>query len=253
MDVRLAQWSHCQSQPSLAQLGPQPWLYGQCQAVQKAGGVILIAWSPGAHHNYLRWRKSHSGFKKKWSSRVCNTGMYSDFEDWCEDKGKLCYSEKSIEKPRNSSSITAAVFNAALFCLWTGIHSNFHGKGFGLVCFQSLDTDNLIPKDLRCVQKYCLPRDLSTLIHDLGSLRNKMDKSKGYNRCWPRLLSKGLSFLVSRQLALRLAVKLSVPDTGSSKNPPKFSLKIKRSTKQNTLKQKKRHRKVSIFSRKECL
>ncbi|XP_057211899.1 interleukin-17 receptor C isoform X2 [Triplophysa rosa] len=219
MDVRLAQWSHCRSQPSLAQLGPQPWLYGQCQAMQKAGGAILIAWSLDAHHSYLRWRKSHSLLEKKWSSRFCNTGMYSDVEGGCEDKENMCYDEELIEKPRNSSLITAAVFNAALSCLWTGIHSDFHGEGFGLVCFQNLDTSNHIPKLLRCVQKYCLPRDLSTLIHDLGSSRNGIEKSKGNNRCWPRLLSKGLSFLVSRQLALRLAVKLPVLDRGSSKNP----------------------------------
>lgn len=252
MDVRLAQWAHCRSQPSVAQLGPQPWLYGQCQAVQRAGGVILIAWSLDAHHNYLRWRKSHSVLKKNRSSRVCNTAMYSEVEGGCEDR-EMCNDEELIEKPSNPSSITSAVFNAALSCLWTGIHSDSHGQGFGLVYFQSLNTNSHIPKPIRCVQKYCLPRDLSSLVHDLGSSRNGIEKRQGNKQCRPRLISKGLSFFASRQLASRLAVKLPVPNRDGSKNP--LSRKIKGNTKQKTVKQKKKHRKVvsSVLSRNECL
>lgn len=248
VDIRLAQWAHCRSQSSLTQLGPQPWLYGQCRAVQKAGGIVLIAWSLDAYHAYLRWKKSHSIIKSKWTSKVFNTGIYREVEGWCEDKEKMCYDEEWLKKLRSSSSITAPVLNAALSCLWTGIHSDSHGQGFGLVCFQGLNSSSHIPKHLSCVQKYHLPRDLSSLIHDLDGSRDGIDKSMGNGRCWPRFLSKGLSFFASRQLASRLEVKLPVSDGYNSKNLPQKK-------KRKKFKQKKCEIKVvaSILSTKKSL
>ncbi|XP_016394566.1 interleukin-17 receptor C [Sinocyclocheilus rhinocerous] len=235
MDVRLAQWAS-----SVAQLGPVPWLYGQCQAVQKAGGLVLIAWSPDAHQAFLRRVKSN----RVAGSEFSETGLYSAVE---EEEQKSCDGEW-MEKPVESSSITAPVFNAALSCLWTGLHSDGHARGFGLVCFQGLNNNNssstYIPKQLRCVPKYCLPKDLSSLIHNLG----EPTRAHGSGRCWPRLLSKALSFFMSRQLAPRLEAGLPGPGF------PKSSRKSVRGTKWKTWRQKKRRSKVvsACLSRKEC-
>ncbi|XP_073767446.1 interleukin-17 receptor E isoform X1 [Danio rerio] len=180
MDVRLAQWAQCCQRSSLAQLGPVPWLYGQTQSVQRAGGLVLIVWSPEAQQEYHRWRRNSAEEKKPAEAT-------------------------SITAPE-ASSITAPVFRAALSCLWTGIHSDGRGRGFGLVCFQTLDSNSCIPKPLRCVPKFCLPKDLPGLIHQLSAAGD------GARRCWTRLLSKVLSFSASRKLAPRLEAALSVRD-----------------------------------------
>ncbi|XP_073675427.1 interleukin-17 receptor C [Garra rufa] len=243
MDVRLAQWAQCRPQSSLAQLGPVPWLYGQCKAVQKAGGLVLIAWSPDAHQAFLRWRKSDSVT----GSELCETGLYSAVEK----EEQICCDGEWMEKPVESSSITAPVFNAALSCLWSGIRRDSHGRGFGLVCFQGLNNNNnnsstYIPKQLRCVRKYCLPKDMSSLIHDLAGSWNGAGKAQVSGGCWPRLLSKTLSFFMSRQLAPRLKAGLPVPLI------PKSSRKSMNGTKRKMWRQKKHRSKVASLSRKEC-
>ncbi|CAM4713421.1 unnamed protein product [Leuciscus chuanchicus] len=232
MDVRLAQWMQCHPQSSLAQLGPVPWLYGQCRAVQKAGGLVLIAWSPDAHRAYLRWRNSEGKAK------------FSAVEEEEEEEEEEAEEEECMEKPIEMSCITAPVFNAALSCLWMGIRSDGYARGFRLVSFQNNNNNTFIPKRLRCVRKYCLPKDLSSLIQDLTGSNTRW-------RCLPRLLSKALSFFVSRQLAPTLAAKLPVP-TDSPKLVPGFSRKVTSGTKRKTWRQKKRKSKVvtSCLSRK---
>ncbi|XP_039530765.1 interleukin-17 receptor C [Pimephales promelas] len=228
MDVRLAQWMQCQPQSSLAQLGPVPWLYGQCRAVQKAGGLVLIVWSPDAHRAYRRWRNSEGKVN------------FSAVEEE-EEEEEEAEEEECMEKPVELSCVTAPVFNAALSCLWMGIRSDGYARGFRLVSFQNNNNNTFIPKRLRCVRKYCLPKDLSSLIHDLTGSTTRW-------RCWPRLLSKVLSFFVSRQLAPTLAAKLPTP-TDSPKLVPGFSRKV---AKRKTWRQKKRRSKVvtSCLSRK---
>ncbi|XP_051949796.1 interleukin-17 receptor E-like [Xyrauchen texanus] len=252
MDVRLAQWVQCRSQASLAQLGPVPWLCGQCHAVQKAGGVVLIAWSPDANQSYLRWRKNDSVALGNCASKLCKASMNDGVDDLCEDE-KMCYDEEWMEQRQLTTSITAPVFNAALACLWAGIHSGDHGRGFGLVCFQGLNNNSDIPKHLRCIRKYCLPRNLPSLIHDLGSSIDGMGKTKGSWRCWSCLVSKARSFLASRQLAPRLEVGLPVPGRRSSKIIPKFSRKLKSGTKGKTLKHKKRQTSLSTTGELKCV
>ncbi|MBN3326453.1 I17RE protein, partial [Atractosteus spatula] len=51
-EVQLSHWA----QGELAQLGPVPWLYGQREAVRRAEGRVLIAWSPEGREVYQRWR-----------------------------------------------------------------------------------------------------------------------------------------------------------------------------------------------------
>lgn len=195
MDVRLAQWAQCSTQTSLAQLGPAPWLYGQSQQVHSVGGMVLIAWSPKAQQTFLRWRESESGGK------AYKTGKKDKMllEEWSDKQGQKC-----IE---SQSSITAPVFNASLTSMWAGLQSERHGQGFGLVCFQGLSGTRCIPKELRGIRRYCLPRDLSNLIHELD-INVHGPRSRDQNRskwcCWPRLFSKGLSFWLSQRLARRL-------------------------------------------------
>ncbi|XP_053360017.1 interleukin-17 receptor E isoform X2 [Clarias gariepinus] len=187
MDVRLAQWTHCSTQSSLAQLGPAPWLYGQCQQVHSVGGMVLIAWSAKAQHSFLRWRERENAEKVKKNKK----------------KDKVQMDQHSQAK--SQSSITAPVFNAALISLWAGLRSGRHGQGFGLVCFRGLSGTRYIPKELRGIRRYCLPRDLSNLIHelDVNGPRNGVETRSSWC-CWPRLFSKGLSFWLSQRLAQRL-------------------------------------------------
>lgn len=194
MDVRLAQWAHCSTLTSLAQLGPTPWLYGQCQQVHSVGGMVLIAWSPEAQQTFLRWReRGHEG--------KVDLGQKDKvlLEEWRDKQG-----------PRwaeSQSSITAPVFNASLISMWAGLQSEKRGQGFGLVCFRGLSETRCIPKELRGIRRYCLPRDLSNLIHELDvnvhGPRSRVQNLSSWC-CWPRLLSKGLSFWLSKRLAQRL-------------------------------------------------
>nr|XP_015203584.1 PREDICTED: uncharacterized protein LOC107077441 [Lepisosteus oculatus] len=56
-EVQLSHWA----QGALAQLGPVPWLYGQREAVRRAEGRVLIAWSPEGREVYQRWRGGRAG------------------------------------------------------------------------------------------------------------------------------------------------------------------------------------------------
>ncbi|KAF4070640.1 hypothetical protein AMELA_G00287670 [Ameiurus melas] len=125
LDVRLAQWAQCGTQTSLAQLGPAPWLYGQCQQVHSVGGMVLIAWSPKAQQTFLKWRESEGGGKadKEQKDKVL-------LEEWSDKQGQRW--------AESESSITAPVFNASLISMWAGLQSERHGQGFGLVCFRGL-------------------------------------------------------------------------------------------------------------------
>lgn len=194
MDVRLAQWAHCSTRTSLAQLGPAPWLYGQCQQVHSVGGMVLIAWSPKAQQTFLRWREKEGGGKVEMEQK---------------DKVLLedCMDKRGERWAESQSSIIAPVFNATLIRMWVGLQSERHGQGFGLVCFRGLSGARCIPKELRGLRRYCLPRDLSNLIHELDvnvhGLRNRVQNMSSWC-CWPRLFSKGLSFWLSQRLARRL-------------------------------------------------
>ncbi|KAK3540101.1 hypothetical protein QTP70_025799 [Hemibagrus guttatus] len=195
MDVRLAQWAQCSTQTSLAQLGPAPWLYGQCQQVHGVGGMVLIAWSPKAQQTFLQWRARESGGKADKAGQKHKTQL----EEWSDKQGQKC--------TESQSSITAPVFNASLTSMWAGLQSERRGQGFGLVCFRGLSSTRCIPKELRGIRRYCLPRDLSNLIHELD-VNVHGPRSRVQNRskwcCWPRLFSKGLSFWLSQRLARRL-------------------------------------------------
>lgn len=194
MDVRLAQWAHCSTQTSLAQLGPIPWLYGQCQQVHSVGGMVLIAWSPKAQQTFLRWREREGGGKVDMQQKDKVLP-----EEWRDEQGQRWTEAQS--------SFTAPVFNATLINMWAGLQSERHGQGFGLVCFQGLSGTRCIPKELRGIRRYYLPRDLSNLIHELDvdvyGPRSRVQNMSSWC-CWHRLFSKGVSFWLSQRLAQRL-------------------------------------------------
>ncbi|XP_036434834.1 interleukin-17 receptor C [Colossoma macropomum] len=228
MDVRLAQWAHCSTQASLAQLGPAPWLYGQCQEVQQAGGVVLLAWSLEAQQAFLQW-KEREGKKERenswWRGKV---GDEEKDTAWSNEQQKDKQKEGWMERAKETSSVTAPVFNATLSSLWSGLHSERCGQGFGLVCFQGLGGSRHIPKELRGVRRYCLPRDLSNLIHELDLKESNPgggDKkaSSGWC-CWPCFFSKALSFWLSQRLAQRLEAWL--PQKEQDREKSKLILKL---------------------------
>ncbi|TSL97262.1 Interleukin-17 receptor E [Bagarius yarrelli] len=190
MDVRLAQWAHCSTLTSLAQLGPAPWLHGQCQQVHSLGGMVLIVWSPKAQQTFRRWRETEGGGNVGQKDKV-PLKQWSNNQSWAESQ----------------SSITAPVFNASLINMWAGLQSERHGQGFGLVYFRGLCGTRCIPKELRGIRRYCLPKNLSNLIHELNvnvqGQRSRIENESSWC-CLPRLFSKGLSFWLSQRLARRL-------------------------------------------------
>ncbi|XP_060737855.1 interleukin-17 receptor E isoform X2 [Tachysurus vachellii] len=217
MDVRLAQWAQCSTQTSLAQLGPAPWLYGQCQQVHSVGGMVLIAWSPKAQQTFLQWRERASGEKADKAGQMDKVLL----EERSDKQGQKC--------TESQSSITGPVFNASLISMWAGLQSERHGQGFGLVCFQGLSNTRCIPKELRGIQRYCLPRDLSNLIHELDvNVHGPRHRVQNWSKwcCWSRLLTKGLSFWLSQRLAQRLDAWLpQTPAKPDRKHLPKKSHK----------------------------
>uniref|UniRef100_A0AAR2LY73 SEFIR domain-containing protein n=1 Tax=Pygocentrus nattereri TaxID=42514 RepID=A0AAR2LY73_PYGNA len=248
-DVRLAQWAHCSTHASLAQLGPAPWLYGQCQEVQQAGGVVLLAWSLEAQQAFLQWRES--GGKKERENSWWR-GKISDEEKdtvWSNEQHKDKQKEGWMER---ASSVTDPVFNATLSSLWSGLHSERCGQGFGLVCFQDLGGSRHIPKELRGVRRYCLPRDLSSLIHELDLKESSPgggDKkaSRGWC-CWPRFFSKALSFWLSHRLAQRLEAWL--PQKKQDREKSKLILKLSHKPHGKLKKKKKKLKKKGEKKRK---
>ncbi|XP_030640909.1 uncharacterized protein LOC115821266 isoform X2 [Chanos chanos] len=248
--IRLAQWAQCGAQTSLAQLGPAPWFYGQYQAVQQGGGKVLIAWSSDARKAFHTWREREMVEVKKCKSEkgvgnelegkgTTDEESESRREGWMDNQtrkkhdmnGQMkkysnrprerlqeCKKEEMKEEHRKtcSSSITGPVFNAALSCLWMELQGAGRGQDIALIYFQGQSSSCHIPKDLRGVQRYCLPRDLPKLVQELtvtGSRVGAEETMDGW-QCWPQLLSKMFSLRLSRQLAKRLSVWH--PQTGGS-------------------------------------
>ncbi|KAB5567663.1 hypothetical protein PHYPO_G00235490 [Pangasianodon hypophthalmus] len=229
MDVRLAQWAHCSTQTSLAQLGPAPWLYGQCQQVHSVGGMVLIAWSPKAQQTFLTWRERESSGK-------VDKEQKDKTEEWRDKQGQ--------SQAESESSITAPVFNASLISMWAGLQSERRGQGFGLVCFRGLSGTRCIPKELRGIRRYCLPRDLSNLIHELDvNVHGPRSRAQNMSSwcCWPRLFSKGLSFWLSQRLAQRLDAWL--PQTAAKPDRKRLPKPSHKAASEKTLKKRMKKRK----------
>ncbi|KAI4894074.1 hypothetical protein NFI96_032948 [Prochilodus magdalenae] len=228
MDVRLPQWAYCSTQASLAELGPVPWVYGQCQEVQQAGGVVLLVWNLEAQQAFFQWKDREGKREKEGSWQRGEIGDEEKDTAWIIEQ--INKQKKGWMETKDMSSVTAQVFIATLSCLWAGLHSENGGQGFGLVCFQGFDGNCHIPKDLRGVRQYCLPRDLSNLIHELdlkeSSHAGGVKEAFGGWCCLPRLFSKALSFWLSQRLAQRLETCLPQIDSEQDRENSKLMLKL---------------------------
>lgn len=231
VDVRLAQWAHCSTQTSLAHLGPVPWLYGQCQLVQREGGKVLVAWSPQGQQAFLKWMDQERGQNKKETKR--------------QDTPEGSHTE-------SDSSVTASVFNATLASLWAGLHGERRGQGFSIVCFRGISGTSHIPKELRGIRRYCLPRDLSNLIHEL-ELKEHVTQRVAGECCLPRFFSKILASWLSQSLVRRLDICL--PQTFSvldmKKNKTGKEIKRNKEKDRSTCRSRKKSLEWEVVTQKE--
>ncbi|CAN9515406.1 unnamed protein product [Ophioblennius macclurei] len=218
-----AQSSQTHSGPSVPDLGPLPWLYGQWEAVCKAQGKVLIVWSPEAKKTFEKWRAQRANVDKdekkmknqrKAGERLEETGAVErgDFKPSKKRLGK-CKGKKTARdfndwwQQKEPSAVIEPVFMATLACL-DGALQKGKGQRPAIVYFHGIGHSRDIPKALRGVPRYCLPQDFRGLIQELGGLTTRTTSGKFRWHCWPRLLSKVLSIYLARQLARRLQAVL---------------------------------------------
>ncbi|XP_067096999.1 interleukin-17 receptor E isoform X3 [Osmerus mordax] len=190
--VRMALWAHSSggrqnetgTGAGVTELGPLPWLYGQWEAVQAAGGKVLITWSPEANTSYNCWKRETTEVEKR--------------------EGKIGASMSKEGTPKEPSPVTGPVFRAALSYLQGAMQKGGKHHGCILVYFQGFCHAREIPKDLRGIPRYCLPQDFGGLIQELVGVADETTGTTHKSQCWPRLLSKTLSFWLARRLSRRL-------------------------------------------------
>ncbi|XP_048878148.1 interleukin-17 receptor E [Brienomyrus brachyistius] len=134
----------------VADLGPLPWLYGQCESVLAAGGRVLVVWSPEGNSAFQAW---------------CGPTAEGTGEREMEKRRK----EKSEEDGGHMepSGVTTSVLRAALAYLRGLLHGYGQSHGFALVCFEGLCCIQDIPKELKELPRYQLPRDFRALVKEL--------------------------------------------------------------------------------------
>uniref|UniRef100_A0A8C3AEW5 Interleukin 17 receptor E n=1 Tax=Cyclopterus lumpus TaxID=8103 RepID=A0A8C3AEW5_CYCLU len=236
--VHLALWaqsSQTQAGTGVADLGPLPWLYGRWEAVREARGKALIVWSPDATRTYVKWREERARMDQNEGEVEDRSGAEKTRVEVEEDlklngrrlwkckKEKAAGRVKSCEEKdwniqRESSTVIAPVFTAALACL-EGALQEGKGQGVALVYFQGLCHRRDIPKTFRGVPRYCLPQDFRGLIQELGGMRRLTESGTFRWHCWPRLLSKALSVWLAQRLASRLQTLL-LPRTQWKRKTP---------------------------------
>uniref|UniRef100_A0A4W5LDR1 SEFIR domain-containing protein n=1 Tax=Hucho hucho TaxID=62062 RepID=A0A4W5LDR1_9TELE len=251
-EVRMALWTQSsigacpgaveRSWAGVAELGPVPWLYGQWEAVREAGGQVLIVWSAVAKESYRSWREERKGGDRREGKKTGGSKGEEmqqgerrgekmerlektrvEQEQAGMKKGEEWKEESRSGEEREPSSVTGPVFRAALSCLQGARQGASRVNGFTIVYFQGLCHSRDIPKDLRGVPRYCLPRDFGGLIRELDGTARGRNSVIGSWDCWPRLLSKTLSLWLARQLTHRLRVWLSQEEEGLK---PKSSQKV---------------------------
>ncbi|XP_014000875.1 uncharacterized protein [Salmo salar] len=234
-EVRMALWAQIsngdgpgameRSGAGVAELGPVPWMYGQWEAVREAGGRVLIIWSPEAKESYKSWREERDGGSRRDGKKTGGSkgeemrqgesgGEELKGLEKTRDKQEQAGMKKGVEwkeegrsgeEEREPSSVTGPVFRAALSCLQGALQGTGKSHGFALVYFQDLCHSRDIPKDLRGVPRYCLPRDFGGLIRELGGMARGRNNVIGSWHCWPRLLSKTLSLWLARRLTHKMS------------------------------------------------
>ncbi|TNN48257.1 hypothetical protein EYF80_041527 [Liparis tanakae] len=205
-NVHMASWAQSSQTPpgtGVADLGPLPWLYGRWEAVRRARGKALIVWSPDATRAYAAWREERATRAEE--AKGVEAGEESKSNGGRPRRGKEESEERDVQ--RESSTVTAAVFAAALACL-EGALQEGKGHGVALVYFQGLCHRRDIPEAFGGVPRYRLPRDFRGLIQELGGMRRLTESGRPRRRCWPRLLAKALSVRLAQRLTDRLRALL---------------------------------------------
>uniref|UniRef100_A0A3Q2Q6C5 SEFIR domain-containing protein n=1 Tax=Fundulus heteroclitus TaxID=8078 RepID=A0A3Q2Q6C5_FUNHE len=211
--------------PSVADLGPLPWLYGQWEAIHEAQGKILFVWSPEAKRVYKKWRLERVQVDDSWRSDKTRASAqdYLKPAGWRLGKNKKekCLGKKAVEAfededtQKEPSSVLETVFVAALARL-EGALQEGKGKDVAIVYFQGLCHSRDIPQAFRGIPRYCLPQEFSGLIQELAEVRKGTKSGEFRWHCWPRLLCKVLSVWLARQLARRLQAVLPQSVSSSS-------------------------------------
>ncbi|XP_046896506.1 interleukin-17 receptor E isoform X2 [Hypomesus transpacificus] len=205
--VRMALWAHSsggrhneigpgsEAEAGVTELGPLPWLYGQWEAVQAAGGKVLITWSPEANTSYNCWKWEKTDVEKR--------------------EGKIAASMSKEGTRTEPSPVTGPVFRAALSYLQGAMQKGGKHHGCILVYFQGFCHAREIPNDLKGIPRYCLPQDFGGLIQELVGTADETRGTTHKRQCWRRLLSKTLSFWLARRLSRRLTAWLPQQQTCS--------------------------------------
>ncbi|KAM9533495.1 interleukin-17 receptor E [Guaruba guarouba] len=125
----------------LGQAGTLPWLYAQRGAVGRQRGTVLLLWSRGSARLFRRWRGGAAGG----------------------------------DPPGDAHDI----FGAAMSCLHGELSAAGHGRGWVLAYFSRLCSPRDVPRPLRPLPTYRLPRQLPGL---MGALRGSPPAPR---RCCP--------------------------------------------------------------------
>ncbi|XP_055562525.1 interleukin-17 receptor E isoform X1 [Falco cherrug] len=136
----------------LGQAGTLPWLYAQRGRVGRQHGTVLLLWSRGSARLFRRWRVGAAG------------GTAGDAHD---------------------------IFGAAMACLHGELGVAGHGGGWVLAYFSHLCSPRDVPRPLRPLPTYRLPRQLPGL---LGALRGSPPVPRRWGRAGGllhRLLEEG--------------------------------------------------------------
>ncbi|KAM6256784.1 interleukin-17 receptor E isoform 2-T2 [Porphyrio hochstetteri] len=127
---------------SVGQAGTLPWLYAQRGCVGRQRGTVLLLWSRGSTRLFRRWRVGAAD------------GVPGDAHD---------------------------IFGAAMTCLHGELGAAGRGGGWVLAYFSRLCSPRDVPRPLRPLPTYRLPRQLPRL---LGALRGSPPPPR---RCWGRV------------------------------------------------------------------
>uniref|UniRef100_A0A8C6TKP8 SEFIR domain-containing protein n=1 Tax=Neogobius melanostomus TaxID=47308 RepID=A0A8C6TKP8_9GOBI len=214
--VHLALWA--QSTRShygmgVTDVGPLPWLYGQWDSVIKAHGNVLIIWSLDAIIAYKEWWSEKECVKSS-NQKDCISHISHKMEETATLIGKYRVKKEHAAQRTvvtEPCTVIAPVFKAALTCLMGALQEkNLQQVAF--VCLHGHNTRKDIPKSLRAFPCYCLPRQFSELMQELGVKSRLSEKSRFH--CWTGLLSKVLCFWVGQQLSITTE-KCYIPSGGT--------------------------------------
>ncbi|XP_023652343.1 interleukin-17 receptor E isoform X2 [Paramormyrops kingsleyae] len=179
----------------VADLGPLPWLYGQCETVLAAGGRVLVVWSPEGNSAYQAWcgpTAEETGERQ----------IENDQRGKEKSEGEGHHMEGS-DRSMEPSGVTTSVLRAALAYLRGMLHGYGQSHGFALVGFEGLCCSQDIPKELKELPLYQLPCDFRALVQELHYCQ-----ADTRWRFWHRLFSTMQAYRVADKLAHKLQLHM---------------------------------------------